>query len=86
MFTKKPNETKRDDLTARQIEELQTAATQNSDSVKALAAQVQTTFKGMESAATDLQKRLVMQQKISISAIFFGLAGCVLSLYVLAGA
>lgn len=85
MFTKKPSDPERDDLTTRQIEELQTAATQNSDSVKALAAQVQSTFEGMESAATDLQRRLELQQKISISAIIFGLAGFVSSLYVLAG-
>ena len=86
MFTKKPNNTERDNLTTQQIEELQTAATQNTDSVKALAAQVQTTFEGMESAAMDLQIRLAIQQKISISAIVFGLAGFLLGLYVLAGA
>jgi hypothetical protein len=86
MFTKKPNNAERDNLTTQQIEELQTAATQNSDSVKALAAQVQTTFEGLESAATDLQRRLERQQKISVSAIVFGLAGFLLSLYVLAGA
>ena len=85
MFTKKSSDPERDDLTTRQIEELQSAATQNSDSVKALAAQVQSTFEGMESAATDLQRRLELQQKISISAIILGLAGFVSSLYVLAG-
>jgi len=85
MFTKKPNDAERDALTTQQIEELQTAATQNSDSVKALAAQVQTTFEGLESAATNLQRRLERQQIISISAIIVGLAGFSLSLYVLVG-
>ena len=83
MFTKKPDNEKRDELTARQIEELQNAATQNSDSVKQLAAQVKTTFEGLESAANDLQQRLERQQKLSVLAVAFGLAGLLLSVYIL---
>ena len=83
MFTKKANNSERDELTTQQIEELQSAATQNSDSVKALAAQVQTTFEGLESAATDLQRNFERQQKFIIFAVIFGLAGFLLSLYLL---
>jgi hypothetical protein len=85
MLTKKPGSVDRDALTAQQIEELQSAATQNAESVKALATQVQTTFEGLESAASDLQQRLDRQQTISIVAAIFGLCGISLSLYVLLG-
>jgi hypothetical protein len=86
MFTERPQNAARDELTAKQIEELQSAATQNSDSVKALAAQVQTTFEAIESAATDLEKRLERQQKLTVLAVIFGISGCLLSVYVLTGA
>lgn len=86
MFTERPKSAERDELTVQQIKELQSAATQNSDSVKALAAQVQTTFEAMESAATDLQARLERQQKLIILAVIFGLSGILLSVYILAGA
>lgn len=86
MFTKKPSNAERDELTTQQIEELQNAATQNSNSVKELAAQVKTTFEGMESAAKDLQTRLERQRKLSILAVAFGLAGFLLSIYMLVGA
>lgn len=85
MLTKKSGSADREALTAQQIEELQHAATQNSESVKALAAQVQATFEGLESAAVDLQKRLDRQQKLSVIAAIFGLSGICLSLYVLLG-
>ena len=86
MFTKKPGNTERDELTTRQIEELQSAATQNSDSVKELAAQVKTTFEGLESAARDLQTRLERQKTLSFMAVGFGLAGFLLSTYTLVSA
>jgi hypothetical protein len=85
MLTKKSSSADREALTVQQIEELQSAATQNSESVKELAAQVQTTFEGLESAAVDLQKRLDLQQKISVFAAICGLCGISLSLYVLLG-
>jgi hypothetical protein len=85
MLTKKTGSADRAALTAQQIEELQNAATQNSESVKALAAQVQSTFEGLESAAVDLQNRLDRQQKLSTIAAIFGSCGISLSLYVLPG-
>lgn len=81
MLTKNSASADREALTAQQIEELQNAATQNSESVKALAAEVKTTFEGLESAAVDLQKRLDRQQKLSVVAGIFGLSGLGVSLY-----
>ena len=85
MFTERPKNAERDELTTQQIEELQNAATQNSDSVKELAAQVKTTFEGLESAAKDLQTRLDQQQKLCVFAVAFGLAGFLLGIYILVG-
>jgi uncharacterized protein YlxW (UPF0749 family) len=85
MFTRMQNGSARDELTARQIEELQNAATQNSASVKELAAQVEKTFEGMESAAKELQVRLERQQKLSLLALMFGFGGLLLGLYGLFG-
>ena len=85
MLTKKPSSEGRDALTAQQISELQTAATQNAASVKELAAQVQNTFEGLELAASDLQKRLDRLQLLSFLAALFGLFGTSLSLYMLIG-
>ncbi|MBT8422038.1 MAG: hypothetical protein KJP03_02875 [Gammaproteobacteria bacterium] len=86
MFTEKIKNAERDELTTRQIEELQRAATQNSDSVKALAAQVQTTFKAMETAATELEKRMERQQRLTMAALLFGFLGFAVGIYLLAGA
>ena len=85
MFTKKPDN-QRDELTARQIEELQNAATQNAASVQELAAQVKTTFEGMESAAVALQARLVLQQKICVAALVLSAVSLACSVFLVAGA
>lgn len=85
MLTKKSGSADREALLAKQIEELQNAATQNAESVKALAAQVQTTFEGLESAALDLQQKLDRQQKLCTIAVISGLSGISLSIYVLLG-
>jgi hypothetical protein len=85
MLTKRSASADRETLMAQQIEELQIAATQNSESVKALAAQVKTTFEELESAAVDLQLRLDRQQKLSMGAAVLGFGGLSLSLYTLLG-
>ena len=66
MFTSRSENADRDALIARQINELQEAATQNAESVKELATQLQSTFEGLESAATDLQKQLKRQKQLTV--------------------
>ena len=85
MLTRKSATTDREALTAQQIEELQNAATQNSESVKALAAQVKTTFEGLESAAVDLEKRLERQQKLSVAAGIVAITALGLNVYTFLG-
>lgn len=85
ILTKKSGSADKEALMAKQIEELQAAATQNSDSVKALAEQVKTTFEGIDAAASELQKKLDRQRKLSILAAAFGVTGSCLSLFALLG-
>jgi predicted nucleotide-binding protein (sugar kinase/HSP70/actin superfamily) len=66
MFTSRSGNADRDALIARQINELQEAATQNAESVKELATQLQSTFEGLESAATDLQRQLKRQKQLTV--------------------
>jgi predicted nucleotide-binding protein (sugar kinase/HSP70/actin superfamily) len=66
MFTSRSENADRDALIARQINELQEAATQNAESVKELATQLQSTFEGLESAATDLQRQLKRQKQLAV--------------------
>jgi predicted nucleotide-binding protein (sugar kinase/HSP70/actin superfamily) len=66
MFTSRSENADRDALIARQINELQEAATQNAESVKELATQLQSTFEGLESAATDLQRQLKRQKQLTV--------------------
>jgi uncharacterized protein YlxW (UPF0749 family) len=75
MFTSRSDSADRDALTARQINELQEAATQNAESVKELATQLKSTFEGLESAATDLQRQLKRQKQLTaVTLVLFTIA------------
>ena len=66
MFTSRSENADRDALIARQINELQEAATQNAESVKELASQLKGTFEGLESAGSNLQKQLKRQKQLTV--------------------
>lgn len=68
-FTAKPAEEKTDDLTAQQIAELQSAATNNAESIHVLAEKLQQTIEGIELAGNDLQKKLIFFQRLSYGAL-----------------
>lgn len=78
MFTSRSENADRDALIARQINELQEAATQNAESVKELATQLQSTFEGLESAATDLQKQLKRQKQLTVVMLILSTAAIAL--------
>lgn len=59
-FTSKPESSKVDPVIAKQIEELQLAVTNNAESVRGLAGQLQETFQNLESAAADAQRRVAV--------------------------
>lgn len=62
-FTAKPESSKADPVTVKQIEELQTAATQNAESIRVLAEKLQQTIEGIENTAVDLHKQNAMLKK-----------------------
>jgi hypothetical protein len=84
-FTSKPAEiAKTDPVIARQIEELQAAATQNAQSVHVLAEKLQEAIQGIEVAAQDVKKQVATYKAMLLVAL--GLAGLsmLLSIYLLA--
>lgn len=57
-FTSKPGGSKADPVVSQQIEELQSAATKNAESIHILAERLQHTIEGIDSAAASLQKQV----------------------------
>lgn len=57
-FTSKTDDTKNLEFIPEQIKELQSAATQNAESVKVLAEQLKSTIEGIDSAGIKLQQEL----------------------------
>lgn len=55
-FTKKPEAVKGDPVVAQQIEELQTAATRNAESIHDLAEKLQQTVHGIEQGAEKIER------------------------------
>lgn len=73
-FTSKPAEAvKTDPVVAKQIEELQAAATQNAQSIHVLAEKLQQTIQGIEAAAQDAKKQVAAYKALVFVAL--GLAG-----------
>ncbi|SHH70243.1 hypothetical protein [Pollutimonas bauzanensis] len=68
MFTSKPAEGKADEVIPRQIRELQSAVTQNAESVKGLALQLKETIEGLDAAAARLQREIVFLRRLAIFA------------------
>ena len=69
VFTAKSAAGKSDELFAKQIAELQEAVTHNAESVKALAVQLKDTLEKIDDAAVELERRLVLQQRIAVVAL-----------------
>jgi hypothetical protein len=80
-FTPKTAEVAKDDpVIAKQIEELQTAATQNAESVRLLAENLQQAIQGIETAAQDASRQTATLRTMLVVA--FGLSGLSLLLSV----
>ena len=62
-FTSKPEAAKIDPVVAKQIEELQAAATQNAESIHLLAENLQTTIQGLEAAAIESRRQTEQFQR-----------------------
>ena len=73
-FTSKPAESaKTDPVVAKQIEELQAAATRNAQSIHVLAENLQQAIQGIETAATEAKKQIAAYKTMLFVAL--GLSG-----------
>ena len=67
-FTSKPAANRPDDVIAKQISELQNAATHNAESIKGLAQQLKQTIEGIDAAGANLQQELTALRRLAVSA------------------
>lgn len=72
-FTSKPPEgktdNKADDIKTQQIAELQSAVTQNAESIHVLAEKLQQTIEGIEMASNELEKKLLLFKQLAYWSI-----------------
>jgi methyl-accepting chemotaxis protein len=84
-FTSKPAEiAKSDPVIAKQIEELQLAATQNAESIQVLAEKLQQAIQGIEAAAQDAKKQIATYKAMLVVALGLSGLSMLLSIYLLA--
>jgi hypothetical protein len=69
-----------DDVTAQQIAELQTAVTQNAESIHVLAEKLQQTIQGIEAAGIELQKKLEFFRRLMFAAIGVAIVSLVIAI------
>lgn len=83
-FTSKPAEAaKSDPVISKQIEELQTAATQNAQSIHVLAEKLQQAMQGVEVAAQDAKKQVTAYKTMLFAALGLSAISMLLSAYLL---
>jgi hypothetical protein len=68
-FTSKPGPAQSDEVVAQQIAELQSAATQNAESIHILAEKLQQTIEGIDGAARSLQQELRFYKRLMVSSL-----------------
>lgn len=84
-FTSKPTEVaKSDPVIAKQIEELQAAATQNAESIRVLAEKLQQAIEGIEAAAQDANRQIATYKTMLVVALGLSGLSVLLSIYLLA--
>lgn len=83
-FTSKPAETaKIDPVIAKQIEELQAAATRNAQSIHVLAENLQQAIQGIETAATEAKKQIAAYKTMLFVALGLSGVSVLLSIFLL---
>ena len=80
-FTSKTDDKKIDEIISTQITELQSAVTQNSESVRILAEQLKETIQGMDVAAIKLQRELTLLKRMCIFALVIAVVSSVVVLW-----
>jgi hypothetical protein len=84
-FTSKSPGGKADDVLPKQIAELQTAATQNAESIKGLAGQLKQTIEGIDGAAEDLQQELRSLRRLAAIAVVLAVLATCVAVWALVG-
>lgn len=82
-FTSKPEAVKSDPVVARQIEELQAAATQNAQSVHVLAEKIQQTMRDIENAAIDAKKQVATYKAMLFASLGLSATSLTICVYLL---
>jgi hypothetical protein len=82
-FTSKPDAVKSDPVVARQIEELQAAATQNAQSIHVLAEKIQQAMQDIENAAQDAKKQVAAYKTILLASLGFSAVSLSICVYLL---
>ena len=78
-----PTVAKLDPVVARQIEELQTAAKQNAESIHVLADNLQKAMLGAEAVAREARARNAKYKSMLLASFYMSLASVVLCIYLL---
>lgn len=85
MFTSRTANGKSDELVSKQIQELQSAVTNNAESVKVMATQWKDTMESLDTAASRLQKEVIALRRLAYGAIAVAGLAVVLALVALTG-
>jgi Na+-transporting NADH:ubiquinone oxidoreductase subunit NqrC len=72
-FTKKTDKSNTEVIVPSQIAELQAAATQNAESLKTLALQLQQVISGIDAAASKMEQEIKTAQRLAVAAIILAL-------------
>jgi hypothetical protein len=82
-FTAKPALAKADPVVAKQIEELQAAATHNAESIHVLAEKLQLAIQNIETAAREAQKQVATYKLMLFCSLIFSVVSFISSIYLL---
>ena len=82
-FTSKPEAAKTDQVVAKQIQELQEAATQNAQSIHMLAEKLQQAIQSIESAGQDVQRQISIYKVVIASSLGLSAVSLAICIYIL---
>jgi len=80
-FTSKSDDKKINEIIPQQITELQTAATQNAESVKILAEQLKGTIEGIDAAALKIEDEVIFLRRLCLIATLISIISCSFALW-----
>jgi len=82
-FTSKPEAAKSDQVVAKQIQELQEAATQNAQSIHILAEKLQQAIQSIESAGQDAQRQISSYKVMIAGSLGLSAVSLAICIYIL---